>query len=233
MPQEKLRKIQHGARWLLQQQSIAVRYLAHFVGKTMASSKAIWQAPLHYRGIQALINLVVPRTEDNSVLASWFNIRLPLLEEVQQDLHWWISLDQTLPLQVSLLPWVPNMTITSDVSNTFWGTCLGDTTTRGTWLAQETMHHINYLELLAAFLAVQCFLKGESIMTILLRLDNVTAVTFINRIGGTHSKLLCQLALALWEWCIQRNLFIVAEHLLGWQNVLGDHESRSLRDRCD
>ena len=72
------------------------------------------------------------------------------------------------------------------------------------------MHHINYLEL-----AVQCFLKGESNMTILLRLDNMTAVTFINRMGGTHSKLLCQLALALWEWCIQRNLFLVAEHLPG------------------
>ena len=41
--------------------------------------------------------------------------------------------------------------------------------------------------------------ERESNMTILFKLDNVTAVTFINRIGGTHSKLLCQLALALWE----------------------------------
>ena len=70
-------------------------------------------------------------------------------------------------------------------------------------------------------------------MTIFLRLDNVTAVTFINRIGGTHSKPLCQLALALWEWCIQRNLFLVAEHLPGQQNALADHKFRSPRDRCD
>ena len=99
----------------------------------------------------------------------------------------------------------------------------GDITTGGTWSAQEMMHHINYLELLAAFLAVQCFLKTENNMTILLKLDNVTAVTFINRMGGTHSKLLCQLALALWEWCIQRNLFLVAEHLrvsrMFWQTT--------------
>ena len=53
MPQEKLRKIQQDARWLLQHQSVTVQDLARFVGKTTASCKAIWQAPLHYRGIQA------------------------------------------------------------------------------------------------------------------------------------------------------------------------------------
>ena len=90
------------------------------------------------------------------------------------------------------------MTITSDASNTGWGACLGGTTTGGTWSAQQMRHHINYLELLAAFLAVQYFLKGESNMTIFLRLD-VTAVTFINQMGGTHSKVLCQLALTLLE----------------------------------
>ena len=117
MPQEKLRKIQHDARWLLQHQSITVRDLARFVGKTTALSKAIWQAPLHYRGIQALMNSVLPEAEDNSALTSRFNVRLPLSEEAQQDLHWWVSLDRTLPLQAPLLPRVPNMTITSDASN--------------------------------------------------------------------------------------------------------------------
>ena len=122
------------------------------------------------------------------------------------------------------------MTITSDASTTGWGACLGDISTGGTWSAKEMMHHINYLELLAAFLAVQRFLKTENNMTSLLKLDNVTAVTFINRMGGTHSKLLCQLALALWEWCIQRSLFLIVEHLPGQQNVLADHESRNLKD---
>ena len=234
MPQEKLRKIQQDARGLLQQhQSVTVRDLARFVGKTTASCKAIWQAPLHYRGIQALMNSVSPEGEDNSALTGRFNIRLPLSEEARQDLLWWVSLDRTVPLQAPLLPRVPSMIITSDASTTGWGACLGDTTTGGTWSAQEMMHHINYLELLAAFLAVQYFLKTENNITILLKLDNVTAVTFINRLGGTHSKPLCQLALAFWEWCIPRNLFLIAEHLPGQQNVLADHESRSLKDRCD
>ena len=56
-------------------------------------------SPLHYRGIQALMNSVLPEVEDNPVLISQFNIRLPLSVEAQQDLHWWISLEQTIPLQ--------------------------------------------------------------------------------------------------------------------------------------
>lgn len=86
MPQEKLRKIQHNARWLLQHQSITVRDLARFMGKTTASSKAIWQAPLHYRGIQALMNSVLPETEDNSGLTSRFNVKLPLSVELPFEL---------------------------------------------------------------------------------------------------------------------------------------------------
>ena len=99
MPQEKLRKIQQDARGLLLHQSVTVRDLARFVGKTTASCKAIWQAPLHYRGIQALMNSVSPEAEDNPALTGRFNIRLPLSEEAQQDLLWWVSLDRTVPLQ--------------------------------------------------------------------------------------------------------------------------------------
>ena len=70
-------------------------------------------------------------------------------------------------------------------------------------------------------------------MTILLKLDNVTTVTIINWLGGTHSKPLCKLAFAFWEWCIPRKLLLIAEHFPGQQNVLADYESRSLKDRCD
>ena len=82
MPQ-KLRKIHQDDRWLLQHQPVTVQDLACFVGKTTASCKAIWQAPLHYRGIQALMNSVSPETEENSALTGRFNVRLPLSEEAQ------------------------------------------------------------------------------------------------------------------------------------------------------
>ena len=61
-------------------------------------------------------------------------------------------------------------------------------------LRQETYgqeHHINYLELLAAFLALQAFGKTWTDRVVLCRLDNVTAVTYINQKEGTASNLLC------------------------------------------
>ena len=58
-------------------------------------------------------------------------------------------------------------------------------------VSEEAIHHINYLELLAAFLVLKTFAsKG----TILLRIDHISAVTFINQ-GGTHSTQLSNLAL--------------------------------------
>ena len=45
-PTEKLRKIQQDAYILLKQQMVSVRNLVRFVGKTIASVKAIWQGPI-------------------------------------------------------------------------------------------------------------------------------------------------------------------------------------------
>ena len=61
-PAEKLRKIQQLAQYLLHQQNVSVRDLARLVGKTSALQRAIWQALLHYRAIQFLINSVMPGT---------------------------------------------------------------------------------------------------------------------------------------------------------------------------
>jgi len=99
----------------------------------------------------------------------------------------------------------------------------------------ETTHHINYLKLLVAFLhvALQSFAKTSSGITVLTKLDNVTAVTYINKLGGTHSQALCQLVLTIWDWCVQRDVFLVAEHLPGKDNITADRKSRLTKDRCD
>ena len=39
--------------------------------------------------------------------------------------------------------------------------------------------------------------------------------------------------LTIWEWCLQRNIFLIAEHLPGKENVVADQESRLMNDRCD
>jgi len=83
-------------------------------GENLCILKKIWQAPLHYRALQFLINLVVPespsRTEQATVK---FNANLNL---AKSDLTWWISLDRKVPIQSSILPRTPSMTIESDAA---------------------------------------------------------------------------------------------------------------------
>jgi len=55
-PVEKLKKIQQLPQQLLYQSSVLVRDLAKFVGKTSASTRAIWQTLLHFRTLQFLVN---------------------------------------------------------------------------------------------------------------------------------------------------------------------------------
>ena len=47
--------------------------------------------------------------------------------------------------------------------------------------------HINCLEALAAFHAAKCFVRERKSITVLLRIDNTTAVAYVNKLGGTVS----------------------------------------------
>ena len=53
----------------------------------------------------------------------------------------------------------------------------------------QDIYHIDNLELLAAFLALKSFASHWELTTILLRLDNIMAIDFLNKMGGTHSQI--------------------------------------------
>ena len=69
-----------------------------------------------------------------------------------------------------------------------------------TWM--KRVHTL--MELLAAFFAFKSFASQKENSSIFLRLDNVTAITFINRMGGTHSQDLSDLAVQIWRWCMEQ-----------------------------
>ena len=104
-----------------------------------------------------------------------FNAILKLTREAEREQP--VLLDRKIPLQSLLTPRIPIMTIELDASNMGWGARQGKQQTGRRWSKEEALHHINYLELLAAFLALQCFAKHIHGMTIQMKPDNVTAVT--------------------------------------------------------
>ena len=77
----------------------------------------------------------------------------------REDLEWWLT-HTTAPTGAPVCPPDPSITVHTDASNQGWGAVLnGQSHTGGVWSPEEVSHHINYLELLAAFLAIKAFGK--------------------------------------------------------------------------
>lgn len=74
--------------------------------------------------------------------------------------------------------------IYSDASLTGWGASCNGEKTGGFWDTEEAKNHINYLELLAALNGLKCFANSLYEKELLLRIDNTTAIAYINRYGG-------------------------------------------------
>ncbi|XP_063289505.1 uncharacterized protein LOC134573649 [Pelobates fuscus] len=91
----------------------------------------------------------------------------------------------------------------------------------------------NSLELLAASFAIRSLSPRGISCSILLKLDNVSAVRYINHLGGTRSRILAFLARDFWNYCLQNSVSVTAEHIPGLDNYTADWNSRYLRDSGD
>ena len=176
LPQHKLKEIRRSAGQLLRQQSMPARQLARLLGMIVAAHPAVLPAPLHSRFLERAKRRALQGQRG-------YDAMVRLESNAAQDLQWWVDSAANFngrPLQIP--KW--DRVIESDAS-----------------LVDERRHHINYLELLAAFLALKAFAGGQHGISILLLLDSVTAIAFLNRMGGTHSIPLSDLAVEIWNWC--------------------------------
>ena len=120
--------------------------------------------------------------------------------------------------------------IQTDASKLGWGAVYQGIWTGGPWTYEENHFHIN---LLAAFLAIQSFVKSKKDLTVYLYMDNVSVVTYINKRGGVQSQSLTTLTKECWKWCMERANILSDEHLPGCLNNIADEESRYMRDCRD
>lgn len=83
---------------------------------------------------------------------------------------------------------VPDVIVELDASLQGWGARCGSLTTGGKWTDQEKKMHINYLELLAGFFEIKSFIRNQMSCCVLLKMDNISAVRYVNKLGGPCSK---------------------------------------------
>ena len=114
-----------------------------------------------------------------------------------------------------------------------WRACFLGERTGGRWQEEEDAH-INVLGLKAAYLAIQAFVKGTmNPRHSQVLMDNSTAVSYINKRGGTHSPTLASLALEILNYCISRKIWNTARHVPGVTNVEADFASRNFNDQTE
>ena len=208
LPGEKLRKIRKRCKQLLEISDLSIQELSKFLGLLTSSIQAIFPAPLHFRNLQRL--KIHAMTAHQS-----YEAMISLDQAAREEVIWWRDHLQAWNGNESTFP----KTCRSPHRNRRLSKRLGaycqGISTGGPWCLEEKRLHINCLELLAGSFAIQTFTEDKVCAHVKLLMNNTAAVAYINKMGGTHSQVLSNLAVQLWEWCLQNNLEISAQHLPG------------------
>ena len=215
------------AKDLLHKPVVLVRELASFIGVVINAFHAVLEAPLHYRCLERdKINcLGDDMNYDSKAILSSHSI---------DELSWWINnVDQKNGKRIRPLP--ITYTLRSDSSRQGWGSFEVNSNKHasGRWSESECLFHINYLELLASFYGIQSFYNEKNNVHIFIQSDNVSAVSYINNMGGMTSVEMNNLAYDIWSWCLDRNIYISAGYLPGIENVEADFNSRHFSDSTE
>lgn len=227
VPGSKIKQVRQEAKKLLEADTCTALTLSRFLGKLNHVAQAIPPAPLFYRNLQSCLQAGLEEKGGKD-----YSGPAHLTQPAMEELIWWQE-HLTRWNGRGLLSQTPDLVIETDASTVGWGAFCQGTRTGGPWSSAEKSMHINCLELLAASLAVKCFARGRENIAIHLKMDNTTALTYINKLGGTVSPELNHLAKQLWLWCLERNITLHATHLAGVQNNTADEESRVMKDRTD
>ena len=198
--------------------AVSIRDTAKAVGYMVSCLPAVPFGGIHYRSLEndKIQALKTSRGDFDAIMG--------LSKLALSDIEWWLlNLDDSFGY-ISRSP--PDLTLYSDASLSGWGAALDSISSGGPWSPAEALHHINVLELLAAYFALKSFKTQLVNKHVKLMLDNTTAVAVINHMGTNHSHNCNTMAIKIWNFCYANQIWITACHIPGEYNVIADKESR-------
>ena len=225
LPASKRFEILTMCQTLLNSNLFSIRFVARVIGKLVAALPAVQFGPLYYR------HLEMDKIRSLRLSAGNFDCSMSISSEGRSELRWWIDNSFTCfnPINVQSF----SVVLTTDASSLGWGAVFNGHKTGGRWSSLESVMHINELELLAILLGLQSFSAQITHSHVRVRCDNMTAVTYVNNLGGVKSPNCHRLAKKIWLWAFQEKVYISAEHLPGSDNVLADKASRVFDDNTE
>ena len=189
---EKTELLAQSCQAFRQQGRVSVRDLSRLIEKMIATIPTVFQWYWNLQG---------PKNEALRNIASHEDT-INLTQRALEKLDWWRT-SMASCIGRSVLNPELSLIMESDASQLGWGAVYRGTCTGGLWSPTECQTHINCLRLMVTIFAVKAFSGNRRNAHAHMRLDNQTAVTYINHMGGTCSPQLNSLATQLWRWCLE------------------------------
>lgn len=224
LTQEKLDMVVTCIKSLMHKEIVCIKDLARVIGIIISIFPAVYPGRLHYRTLEKF------KTQQLYLTGSYRAV-ITLPPAVIQELQWWLD---NIQVQNGKDIHPPNIDhhIQTDASLQGWGAVMNTQTVSGQWDQHQSCMHINVLEMLAVKLALHHIAGHLCNVHIQLQVDNTTVVSYLNRMGGTHSELLNSLAQDIWVWAMNRKIHLSAVHIAGNKNIQADYLSRLHQDHA-
>lgn len=223
LPESKRVSLMEKIRVCRDSTSLTIRDLAKMTGSLVAASPATPYGLLYTKDLEREKFIALARSRN-------FESPFTLSDSCHSALAWWQShlSPEGCPIRSDCF----DLEIFSDSTLKGWGAWCRGSSAQGIWTREDLERHtsINQLELRAAFFGLKTFARGLSNCQILLRIDNTTAIAYVNRMGGIQLPSLSNLAKELWQWCERRAIFVVASYIPSKENVEADRASRIFKN---
>ena len=198
-----------------------IRFIAQVIGKIVSYLPGVEFGKLHYRNLERdkIQALVVSKGDYEGLMH--------LSESAKNELQWW--LDNVMYASRRIQHSTSSYVFQTDASGSGWGAaCTTDVSrqSQGVWSQEQRCLHINVRELYVVFICLTIFCNNMTGVQVRFELDNQTAVTYLNQMGGSKSKSCDTVARKIWDWSIQRDIWLSAVHIPGASNVIADTLSR-------
>lgn len=195
-----------------------LRTLLSVLGKMESMALLLPLARVHKRPLQREVMKRTYGSQDMDLqiaLGQWF---LAVTSQWMKD-QW---LNSAVPIQYLN----DRVFIHTDASLQGWGGHTDTLSAEGLWTPQETMNHINLLELEAVFRCLREFKEHLVHKVAVICGDNTTCLAYLKNQGGTRSELLSVKAEQILLWAEENHIHVETKFVPGKLNVLADQLSR-------
>ena len=181
---EKCQKLRSKITELMSMKRCTTRRLEEVIGYLNSCTPAVAYGPLYLKRLE------IDKTNSLAQALGQFDKHIHLTAGSKEDLNWWLNTDN-IYLGLPIVRSVPSIDLYTDASLKGYGNLCGNKY-GGQWRKDDIDRfgsNINALKFLAVKFALQMLISTLASKHVRLRVDNVTAVTYINHFGGCKSVL--------------------------------------------